>query len=101
MRWKKHSINLIDTPGHVDFTVEVSFPDLSSPPSFVKVERSVRVLDGAVTIVDAVAGVQAQTENVWRQANRYNVLTFRFPFIPFLFILFISFHSFSHHLQGT
>ena len=62
--WNDHRVNIIDTPGHVDFTIEV--------------ERSLRVLDGAVTVFDSVAGVEPQTEQVWRQANKYEVPRFCF-----------------------
>src|SRR5450759_2408676 len=57
--WRDHQINLIDTPGHIDFTAEV--------------QRSLRVLDGGIVVFDAVAGVQPQSETVWRQADRFGV----------------------------
>src|SRR6185503_9918416 len=62
--WKDHRINIIDTPGHVDFTIEV--------------ERSMRVLDGAVAVFDAVAGVEPHSETVWRQADKYGVPRFAY-----------------------
>src|SRR5213079_764384 len=58
-QWRDHRINILDTPGHVDFTVEV--------------ERSLRVLDGAIALFDSVAGVEPQSETVWRQADKYSV----------------------------
>ncbi|MEQ8827144.1 MAG: GTP-binding protein, partial [Parvibaculum sp.] len=57
--WRDHRVNIIDTPGHVDFTIEV--------------ERSLRVLDGAIAVFDGVAGVEPQSETVWRQADKYGV----------------------------
>ena len=57
--WREHRINIIDTPGHVDFTIEV--------------ERSLKVLDGAICVFDGVAGVEPQSETVWRQADKYKV----------------------------
>lgn len=84
-QWKNHRINIIDTPGHVDFTLGgfwlviavralTAAPNGTSPTSghlVAEVERSLRVLDGAVAVFDAVSGVEPQSETVWRQADKY------------------------------
>ena len=83
--WRGHRINLIDTPGHVDFTIEV--------------ERSLRVLDGAVAVFCAVAGVQPQSETVWRQANKYRVP--RLAFINKMDRVGATFFKSYEHIRGT
>ena len=82
--WKEHQVNIIDTPGHVDFTVEV--------------ERSLRVLDGAVGVFCAVGGVQPQSETVWRQANKYNVP--RLVFINKMDRIGADFHNVINQLKN-
>ncbi len=83
--WNNNRINIIDTPGHVDFTIEV--------------ERSLRVLDGAVTVFDSVAGVEPQTETVWRQANKYGVP--RFCFVNKMDRIGANFYRTVEDAQGT